>query len=87
VPSSCAAAFTSRCSLGAPDVKRALEALSYAGLDEKSFGRGGHHYVSVLHDISGRRVIEAVPGRTRKGADTPRATLAEAHGRRSRRWQ
>jgi len=32
-------------------------------------------------------VIEAVPGRTRKGADTPRATLAEAHGRRSRRWQ
>ncbi|MGH9608478.1 MAG: ISL3 family transposase [Bryobacteraceae bacterium] len=57
--------------------RRALEGLSYAGLDEKSFGRG-HHYVSVLHDISARRVLEVVPERTREAADTLWATLAEA---------
>ena len=46
--------------------RRSLEGLRYAGLDEKSFGKG-HDYVSVLHDLEGRRVLEVVPERTRGG--------------------
>lgn len=49
--------------------RRSLEGLSYVGLDEKSFGKG-HDYVSVLHDVTGRRVLDVVPERTRKAADT-----------------
>ena len=49
--------------------RRSLEGLRYAGLDEKSFGKG-HDYVSVLHDIEGRRVLEVVPERTREATDT-----------------
>ncbi len=49
--------------------RRSLEGLRYAGLDEKNFGKG-HDYVSVLHDLEGRRVLEVVPERTREAAHT-----------------
>ena len=55
--------------------RRSLEGLRLpctrgdAGLDEKSFGKG-HDYVSVLHDLEGRRVLEVVPERTREATDT-----------------
>ena len=49
--------------------RRSLEGLRYAGLDEKSFGNG-HDYVSVLHDLEGRRVLEVVSERTREAANT-----------------
>ena len=49
--------------------RRSLEGLRYAGLDEKSFGKG-HDYVSVLHDLEGRRVLEVVSERTREAANT-----------------
>lgn len=56
--------------------RRSLAGLTYFGLDEKSFGRG-HDYVSVLHDIQGKRVLDVVPERTRKAADTLWATIPE----------
>ncbi len=49
--------------------RRRLTTLPYVGLDEKSFGKG-HDYVSVLHDLTGRRVLEVVPARTREAADS-----------------
>jgi transposase len=48
--------------------RRSLQDLTHLGLDEKSFGKG-HDYVSVMHDVVGRRVLEVVPERTRKAAD------------------
>ena len=48
--------------------RRSLEKLTHVGLDEKSFGKG-HDYVSVLHDILGKRVLDVVPERTRAAAD------------------
>ncbi|MEJ7670334.1 MAG: transposase [Casimicrobiaceae bacterium] len=57
--------------------RRSLQDLTYLGLDEKSFGKG-HDYVSVLHDVAGRRVLEVVPERTRKAADTLWAAIPEA---------
>ena len=53
---------------------RCLDNLSYVGLDEKSFGKG-HDYVSVLHDIEGKRVLDVVPERTRDAADTLWTTI------------
>ncbi|EQD59314.1 transposase, partial [mine drainage metagenome] len=50
--------------------------MRYAGLDEKSFGKG-HDYVSVLHDLEGRRVLEVVPERTREATDTLWAAIPE----------
>jgi transposase len=41
---------------------RKLEGIRYVGLDEKSFGRG-QDYVSVMTDVSGRRVLEVEQGR------------------------
>jgi transposase len=57
--------------------RRCLENLAYAGLDEKSFGKG-HDYVSVLHDVAGRRVLDVAPERTRAAADRLWATVPEA---------
>lgn len=57
--------------------RRSLQDLTDLGLDEKSFGKG-HDYVSVLHDVAGRRVLEVVPERTRKAADTLWAAIPEA---------
>ena len=57
--------------------RRSLQGLTDLGLDEKSFGKG-HDYVSVLHDVAGRRVLEVVPERTRKAADTLWAGIPEA---------
>ncbi|MCK7468150.1 MAG: transposase [Desulfosudis oleivorans] len=54
--------------------RRSLDGLTSVGLDEKSFGKG-HDYVSVLHDIPGRRVLDVVPDRTREAADTVWATI------------
>jgi len=47
---------------------RELESLQYAGIDEKSFRRG-HSYVSILTDLTGRRVLEVVEDRTEEAAD------------------
>ena len=57
--------------------RRSLNHLGYVGLDEKSFGKG-HDYVSVLHDIAGKRVLDIVPERTRDAADTLWATVPQA---------
>ena len=57
--------------------RRSLDHLAYVGLDEKSFGKG-HDYVSVLHDIAGKRVLDVVPERTREAADALWATVPEA---------
>jgi len=57
--------------------RRSLEGLTYVGLDEKSFGKG-HDYVSVLHDIPGKKVLDVVPERTRAAADSLWATVPEA---------
>ncbi len=47
---------------------RELESLQYVGVDEKSFRRG-HSYVSILTDLTGRRVLEVVEDRTEEAAD------------------
>ena len=47
---------------------RELESLQYVGIDEKSFRRG-HSYVSILTDLTGRRVLEVVEDRTEEAAD------------------
>lgn len=60
--------------------RRSLNHLGYVGLDEKSFGKG-HDYVSILHDIPGKRVLDVVPGRTRDAADSLWATIPEAQRR------
>lgn len=39
------------------------EEIAHVGLDEKSFRRG-HHYISVLTDSEGRRVLDVGEGRT-----------------------
>lgn len=57
--------------------RRSLEALTYVGLDEKSFGRG-HDYVSVLHEVGQRRVLDVVPERTRAAAEAVWATVPQA---------
>lgn len=57
--------------------RRSLRQLTHLGLDEKSFGKG-HDYVSILHDVSGRRVLDVVPERTRKAADQLWQTIPEA---------
>jgi hypothetical protein len=53
--------------------RRTPQGLSYAGLDEKSFGRG-HHYVSVLH----------APGKPPRGCGPRRP---RGNGRPSWRWR
>lgn len=57
--------------------RRSLEGLTYLGLDEKSFGKG-HDYVSVMHDVMGRRVRAVVLERTRKAADALWGAIPEA---------
>lgn len=47
--------------------RRATEAVTHFGLDEKSFGRG-HSYVSVMTDHKPARVLEVVPDRTTEEA-------------------
>ena len=54
--------------------RRSLDNMIQVGLDEKSFGKG-HDYVSVLHDIAGKRVLDIVPERTREAADALWATV------------
>jgi hypothetical protein len=43
-------------------LRRSTEAVMHVGMDEKSFGRG-QDYVSVMTDLSGRRVLDVVEGR------------------------
>jgi transposase len=47
---------------------RELDSLQYVGIDEKSFRRG-QSYVSILTDLTGRRVLEVVEDRTEEAAD------------------
>ena len=54
--------------------RRSLDNTIQVGLDKKSFGKG-HDYVSVLHDIAGKRVLDIVPERTREAADALWATV------------
>ena len=57
--------------------QRDLEEIRHVGLDEKSF-RKGHNYVSVMTDIEAGRVLEVVPQRTKKSANTLWKTLSSA---------
>lgn len=43
-------------------LRRSTEAVKQVGMDEKSFGRG-QNYVSLMTDLSGRRVLDVVAGR------------------------
>jgi transposase len=56
--------------------RRKLDALEYAGMDEKNFGRG-HSYVSVLTDIEQGRVLDVAQGRDLEAADRLWKTLPE----------
>lgn len=47
--------------------RRSTEQVTQVGLDEKSFGRG-QDYVSLMTDLSGRRVLEVVKDRTCEAA-------------------
>lgn len=47
---------------------RRLDEVRHVGIDEKSFGRG-HHYLSLLTDLSGARVLEVSEGRDQEAAD------------------
>jgi transposase len=48
--------------------RRELESLDYLGIDEKSFRRG-HSYVTLLVDLTGRRVLDVVEDRTEEAAN------------------
>jgi transposase len=49
--------------------KRDLYGVRYAGIDEKSFGKG-QDYISVMTDPNASRVIEVAEGRTEESAGT-----------------
>lgn len=48
-------------------LRRSTEAVKHVGMDEKSFGRG-QDYVSLMTDLSGRRVLDVVEGRATASA-------------------
>jgi transposase len=56
--------------------RRDTEAIEYLGLDEKSF-RSGHHYVTVLSDLSNGRVLDVVETRSVMATKELLSTLAE----------
>lgn len=56
--------------------RRDLEGVKHVGVDEKSFRRG-QDYVSVMTDLTERRVIDVVEGRTGEDADRLFAVLNE----------
>lgn len=60
--------------------RRKLDELEYAGMDEKSFGRG-QSYISLLTDLKEARVLDVVEGRDEAAADALWKTLPE--GQRS----
>ncbi len=49
--------------------QRSTEEVRHMGIDEKSF-RSGQSYASLLFDLDGARVLEAVEGRTEEAAET-----------------
>ena len=49
-------------------IRREIESLAYAGMDEKNFHRG-QSYVSLLTDLEGARVLEVVEGRDEAAAN------------------
>ena len=57
-------------------LRRELDDIKHAGMDEKSFGKG-QDYVSILSDLDGRRVLEVVPERTKKAANQLWKTLTK----------
>ena len=54
--------------------RRKLDDLEYAGMDEKSFGRG-QSYISLLTDLEKSRVLDVVEGRDEAAANTLWETL------------
>lgn len=56
--------------------RRSTEAVTHVGLDEKSFRRG-QDYVSVMTDLTKKRVLEVVEGRTTEDAVALLETLPE----------
>ena len=54
---------------------RSTDGVSHIGIDEKSFLKG-QSYASLLIDLEGARVLEAVEGRTEESADTLLRTLS-----------
>jgi transposase len=61
--------------------RRSQHPIEHLGLDEKNFGRG-HSYVTLLTDVSGGRVLEVAPERTREAAQTALGTLSPAQRQR-----
>jgi len=57
--------------------RRRLDELEYAGMDEKSFGRG-QSYVSVLTDLEQGRVLDVIEGRDQASAEQLWQRLPEA---------
>jgi transposase len=49
--------------------RRSEEALSYVGIDEKSFLKG-HRYATIFSDITGKRVLDVAENRDTKAVDT-----------------
>jgi len=56
--------------------RRDTEKVTRVGIDEKSFGKG-QDYISLMTDLDGRRVLDVVPGRDRKAADSLWVSLSE----------
>ena len=49
--------------------RRKETAIPFIGIDEKQF-RSGHHYISSMVDLKGKRVLEVVEGRTEESCNT-----------------
>jgi transposase len=45
--------------------RREAELIDYLGVDEKAYRRGQAHYVTILTDLEGRRILEVTPNRTK----------------------
>ena len=56
--------------------RRSVEEVEHVGMDEKSFRRR-HHYVTVLTDLDGSRVLEVSEGRDEKAANEAWRSMPE----------
>lgn len=56
--------------------RRSDEPVSYIGIDEKSF-LSGHRYVTILTDISGKRVLDVAENRDTQAVDTVWKALSD----------
>ena len=57
--------------------RRAPEKLSHIGIDEKSF-KSGHHYITILNDVDGSRVLDVVEDRTTEATEMLLQTLTQS---------